>query len=539
MPDDCTFASFLEMSAPLITDQLVEVRLCSTALFSDTVLVIDVREGLHEKGALASLLQTPGVPSFYVFTVQEERLPEPVQPPLVRSFFDAFRNGPVNEPLSLPERRVENCRVSCIDQTYNYLLDVWAADGLGFNASDGVHTSHSNRHGIGRGAMLATKLANLLAYVPLIKDRLDHRHIPLPVGFDFEKIASFRKYHDVPVLAAESAPEEVQETKANASADYLEELVRGARESISAGAFIRRESWRRAGGMIDNITVLCDSLERFYMVLRVDAAKSRQRRQSLHPAHDFNSRGTAVEHSSSSKQVGKYVSVVHSKLKDSEPYMEILIDDEFMLAGLIAGGFTTRPLAKSLRKTRRRDFKKQLCTFPYPVTVLTYSIGGGKQDLVWIWRRPHAQHEDATENTRVSIRIGLQLPVYSSRNREATDRTFLRGLGLTSAGAAEYVRREMLGECNMPIDSGRRELHERVVQYVAAGYDPAMIADLRHLNSSERGFEEFFDLANTVVAKMNTAVHERRHSTDASTSGNMVEYVSHCQCTAHTATLCS
>ena len=98
MPDDCTFASFLEMSAPLITDQLVEVRLCSTALFSDTVLVIDVREGLHEKGALASLLQTPGVPSFYVFTVQEERLPEPVQPPLVRSFFDAFSRFAKSRP---------------------------------------------------------------------------------------------------------------------------------------------------------------------------------------------------------------------------------------------------------------------------------------------------------------------------------------------------------------------------------------------------------------------------------------------------------
>ena len=65
---------------------------------------------------------------------------------------------------------------------------------------------------------------------------------------------------------------------------------------------------------------------------------------------------------------------------------------------------------------------------------------------------------------------------------------------------------------------GDAELDERIAQFVASGFDPALIADLRHLNAGEKGFTEFFLLADIVAKKMATACDERRHSTDANTT---------------------
>jgi hypothetical protein len=121
VPTDDSFATFLAREAPVIVDQLVEVRLCANATFADTTMTIEVQEELHKTGALATLLRTPGLPPFYLFTVREQCVPEqplePAQPPMLRSFFNVLRNGPENEVLSLPERRTESSR-RCIDITY-------------------------------------------------------------------------------------------------------------------------------------------------------------------------------------------------------------------------------------------------------------------------------------------------------------------------------------------------------------------------------------------------------------------------------------
>ena len=68
----------------------------------------------------------------------------------------------------------------------------------------------------------------------------------------------------------------------------------------------------------------------------------------------------------------------------------------------------------------------------------------------------------------------------------------LKGLGLGSAGAVDYVLRTMMGDESELIGhhssaarSCSEALQRRIAEYVAEGYDPALIADLRCLNSSE------------------------------------------------------
>ena len=67
----------------------------------------------------------------------------------------------------------------------------------------------------------------------------------------------------------------------------------------------------------------------------------------------------------------------------------------------------------------------------------------------------------------------------------------LKGLGLGTSGAVDYVLRTMMGDQseltghNPEARWCSEALQRRIAQYVAEGYDVELIADLRCLNSSQ------------------------------------------------------
>ena len=64
-------------------------------------------------------------------------------------------------------------------------------------------------------------------------------------------------------------------------------------------------------------------------------------------------------------------------------------------------------------------------------------------------------------------------------------------------------RKEIMGDANA-FHHGRVDelLHERVVAFIASGMDINLAADLRHHNSSEGGFDVFWEYLDRVIAKM-------------------------------------
>ena len=221
------------------------------------------------------------------------------------------------------------------------------------------------------------------------------------------------------------------------------------------------------------------------------------------------------------------VSQVHAVLQDADPYVELQIDDEMRLDQVELRAFGDDKAAGRSRSKHRKAFMKRLDTFPYPVKGVIYGVGGSKPDMVWIWRVPHGQ-VNQTKEFKVIDRIVKELPLYESRAKAAKDRVMLRGLGFQTGGAVDYVRRKMMCDCTAATHANRGDddLHDRVCQYVASGFDHKLIGDLRHLNSTSCGFTQFFQHANDVSEKMETVTHERRHSADANIDGNMVEFAS-------------
>lgn len=197
-----------------------------------------------------------------------------------------------------------------------------------------------------------------------------------------------------------------------------------------------------------------------------------------------------------------------------DDFKELLVDDELMLAGLAESD-----ISRSVVKTaRRRTFKTNM-KFPLPVTIMRVNQGGGKPELVWVCKRPHFDKQTSAMDTAyaqmMTVRINAQIPHYASQAVMKQHKAMLRGLGLTSAGAFEYVCRNMLHDDRALHHTSRdAELDERVAMFIASGFDPQMAADLRHHNSSEEKYAEFLELFDDAVKQMQRACHERRHGRD-------------------------
>ena len=121
------------------------------------------------------------------------------------------------------------------------------------------------------------------------------------------------------------------------------------------------------------------------------------------------------------------------------------VTDELMLKTIGSDGFQLGDGAADASQ-KRRDKRALFLThmhFPFPVTIYKLPLGGPNPTLVWVWRRPHgdvSSGDAATKHAQNVGQIASNVNLYQTRAKRKADATALRGLGLRTAGAVEYVR---------------------------------------------------------------------------------------------------
>ena len=247
-----SFASVLADKAPLVQEKLVEVRLCQDSKFEEHGCIkVTGDERLGRVGEPAMAVQ---INKFWLFIVEEpERAELPRDERPVHSFFLGAQARQAARTYSLPELRVaaSGSLLQSNHLVYNYVIERWKEQGLGFDEVDGVHTDAAKRCAggekrAGRGAVLANKLSLLLDHVSLesIQARLKHRCIKLPNFVDYNVIQKFRK--DAKRVTNQPRGDgrgNDDAAKGRACANALDAMVEAVRRAISRGNFRKHGDW--------------------------------------------------------------------------------------------------------------------------------------------------------------------------------------------------------------------------------------------------------------------------------------------------------
>lgn len=125
-----------------------------------------------------------------------------------------------------------------------------------------------------------------------------------------------------------------------------------------------------------------------------------------------------------------------------------------------------------------------------------------------------AEERSEADNDRTVQLVSKRLPEIHSRamRREFTEKY---SHAVVSKGVLRSMYETMTSDGSAPHDSAAREVDRRTLEFVVAGGDIELWADLRALNSGERGqYDHFWEAGEKVMAALVTCAAENRHGNE-------------------------
>ena len=151
-----------------------------------------------------------------------------------------------------------------------------------------------------------------------------------------------------------------------------------------------------------------------------------------------------------------------------------------------------------------------------PAGMMIYSSGNNAGNSYFIWHIPDSSLDIALSSSQGVIEaIKQSLPVYHTR---AMRSEFLQKFGrITNAvkpAVLRYFYKDLTGDASGSETLGQDEVDSRVKQAIEME-DPAIVMDLRHLNTGRRAQYDIFweECAKFLQEVVGTAVDDRRHTT--------------------------
>jgi hypothetical protein len=278
------------------------------------------------------------------------------------------------------------------------------------------------------------------------------------------------------------------------SGDVLEALASRLFRVLQA-AYFQREGW---GFMKESCDKMAHSLQKYANELRAKNKTMKIIHSSLTPWRCIQ-KGLDLFYLKPINIVPPELGEICACVKVAEPYSMIDLHSHL-------------PVNPQKRYVFTNKLKEGL---DVPVALLVYSSGNNAGNSYFIWHVPDSSLEVALTNSqRVIEEIKQSLPVYHTRAMHSEFiQKFGRITGAVKPAVLRYFYKDLTGDCSRGETLSQDALDKRVKQAIEME-DPAIVMDLRHLNTGkESQYDTFWDECSKFLQEVvGTAVDDRRHT---------------------------
>ena len=391
--------------------------------------------------------------------------------PQSRSVLDVMRQA--QQALAQPKTPSKTIERNNKDKLFNALVDYLEEHGL-FWRADEVDSF---------GVNFVKSLCEVLWYIDGHHDTLHGRGCSIPTCF-----VTFQGFN---------VPERSKHRKrslTNLSADVLEALA-SKLFCILQSSYFHRERW---GEMKGNCDRMAHNLQRYADELRGKNKVMKLVHYSTVPWRSIL-KGLDLFYLKPTMKLSLDLTEINSVVKACDCYS--IVD---LLLYLPANSKRRYLLINKLKEG-----------LEVPVALLVYSSGNNAGNSYFVWRVPDSSLDEAfTNSMKVIEQVKQSLPVYHTR---AMQSEFIQKFGrITNAvqpAVLRYFYKDLTGDCSGSETLNQDEVDSRVRQAIEME-DPAIVMDLRHLNSGKKSkYDTFWEECSKYLEEtVGTAVDDRRHT---------------------------